>query len=124
MIATSHEGTSAALRAAVELASSTVSRVWLFVRLGDAPPKIAEVNEATILTYSGCDADLRRLVPMNGLVVVGGRAGIWWLTAEQQLARKLATLGYRVIFALSETSRSARAAAATSRSWLSSSGET
>ena len=112
VIATSEEGTATALRAGMELAAGGVSRVWLFVRAGatSALPRIPELNDATILRYSGRDVDLLQLVPTGGLVIVGGGGGRWWPTPEQQLARMLARLGYRVIFALSETSRSARAA--------------
>ena len=126
VIATSEEGTATALRAAMELAAGRVSRVWLFVRAGErsALPRIPELKDTTILRYSGRDVDLLQLVPTGGLVIVGGGGGRWWPTPEQQLARMLARLGYRVIFALSETSRSARAAPASSRTCFSPSADT
>jgi hypothetical protein len=111
VIATSRDGTRAALRIAAELASAGAGRLWLFVRAGQAGllPRGSNPNDATVFTYSGREEDLIQLIPRSGSVVVGGRGGLWWPTPEQQLARKLAQLGYRVIFALSEASRSRHA---------------
>jgi hypothetical protein len=108
VIATSHDGTRAALWTAAELASGGAAKVWLFVRAGQAVllPRGSNLNDATVVTYSGRAEDLIQLIPRSGSVVVGGCGGLWWPTPEQQLARKLAQLGYRVIFALSEDSRS------------------
>jgi hypothetical protein len=100
--------------------------VWVFVRAGrkDALPQIPELNDATVLTYSGRDENLRQLIPKSGPLIVGGCGGSWRPTPEQQLARKFAELGYRVIFALSATSRMARATGASSLIFDSSSSDT
>jgi hypothetical protein len=126
VIATSADGTRAALRAAAEVASRGIMRLWLFVRAGEdgVLPDARELGDATVVTYSGRYEDLTTIIPRSAPVVLGGRGGLWRATPEQQLARKFAALGYRVIFALSNTSRSARPATATSASWASFKGET
>ena len=125
VIATSREGTRAALWTAMQLASRGAARLWLFVRAGQSSlPLEAELGDATILTYSGREEDLRQLIPRSASIVVGGRGGSWRPTPEQQLARRLAQLGYRVIFALSEVSRSTRETVVSSCSCAASSGDT
>jgi hypothetical protein len=101
VIATSPDGTRAALRTAAQLGSRGVGKLWLFVRAEQSGqlPRGPDLNDATILMYSGHEEDLLQLISRAGPIVVGGRAGLWWPTPEQQLARKFAQLGYRVIFA-------------------------
>ena len=126
VIATSREGTEAALWTAAELAAQGAAKLWLFVRAGETGllPRASSLNGATVLIYSGREDDLVHLVSRSGPVVVGGCGGLWWPTPEQHLARKLAQLGYRVIFAFSDASRSARDTGPSARSSASSSGDT
>jgi hypothetical protein len=126
VIATSDEGTREALRVATELAGPESSKLLLFVRSGDRSgvPAMWKSREATVLTYNGQTEDLVQLVPRSAPVVLGGGGGLWWPTPEQQLARKFADLGYRVIFALSARSWRSRAIGASAFSFASSSGDT
>jgi len=127
VIATTREGTRAALRAGSELAGRGACRVLLFVRAGEASglPHLTDLGAASVFTYSGREEALIQLLPKSGPVVVGGCGGGFWRpTQEQQLAWKLTALGYRVIFAVSETSRSARATVWSLGSSSSSSGDT
>ena len=114
VVATSLEGTRAALEAATALARGLSGRVVVFIRR--AAPNVLSDHSA-----DGADAALRRLVDSYtpqpkvmscvcertidvvqllqppGFVVIGGETG-WWPTAEQRLAQALTRVGCKVTF--------------------------
>jgi hypothetical protein len=45
------------------------------------------------------DDVIRQMLPLQAMVVVGGPAGTWRASREERLARRLAHLGHRVVFA-------------------------
>jgi hypothetical protein len=125
VIATTIEGTRPAIRAALTQAEASDSRVYVFARhelprsldfvsadtrLHAFVDEIRSLPEATsdrldvLPCASAQAADLMLLLPPDGIVFVGGRSGRWWLTAEQRLARRFASLGCRVLFVHAEES--------------------
>ena len=118
VIATSLEGTRAALDAAMALARGhDDSRVILFLRrdLTDALPDDEQTNgrhqtlrqladsyfpPPSVLSCASARAiDIVQLFQSPGVVVVGGTARLyWWPTPEQRLARALTQLGCHVTF--------------------------
>lgn len=122
VIATTADGTSAALAAAVPLASGSFSRLVLFVpRIVPFPVDLehpADRLELFVERYRrliaklGANADIqvcvcRRIddllarVVDTDPVVVGGTAGRWRMSAEERFAKRLARRVTRVIFVAS-----------------------
>jgi hypothetical protein len=107
VIATSPEGTRAALDVATALARSVSGRVALFIRRGAADRTSDGLRRLTesctprpnVFTCV-CEktTDVVQLFQSPGLVVIGGHTRTWWPTAEQRLARDLARLGCHVMF--------------------------
>lgn len=117
VIATSLEGTRAALEAATTLARGLSARVLVFVRR--AAPGVHSLREDQEQTAEAalkrltnsytprpsvlscvCEQaiDIVQLFQPPGLVVIGGETRWWWPTAEQRLARALTRLGCHVTF--------------------------
>ena len=116
VIATSLEGTRAALDLAITRLRGTTSRILLFsIRPGPASawrwiPTPATEQTLWRLAKSlappprvfscVCEhpTDVVQLFTPSPLVIVGGTLGRWWPTAEQRLVRRLSDLGCRVTF--------------------------
>jgi|RhiMethySRZTD1v2_1073278.scaffolds.fasta_scaffold838606_2 hypothetical protein len=123
VIATSLEGTRAALDLAITRLRGTTSRILLFsIRPGPVStwrwiPSPATEQTLWRLAKSlappprvfscVCEhpTDVVQLFTASPLVIVGGTVGRWWPTAEQRLVRNLSDLGCRVTF-VSVASRS------------------
>jgi len=121
VIATSFEGTRAALVAAIPLARGSRARLMLLVpQVVPYPlPVDGPVDSTTfaaeryrdLVHALGGEAQLRvclcrhaddvvwRMLPVRSTVVVGGPAGRWRASREERLARRLTHLGHHVIFA-------------------------
>ena len=101
VIATSAEGTRAALCVAAKLMAREPSELCVFVRSGQdaALPSTASSMRTSVFTYSGRFDELYHLVPKSAPLVLGGRAGMWLASPEQRLARRFTKLGYRVLLA-------------------------
>ena len=121
VIATRFEGTRAALTAAVPLAKGSRARLVLLVP--QIVPYPLPVDRPVVSTAFAAnryrnqvhrldgEAEVRfclcrhpddvigRMLPSHSTVVVGGPAGTWRASREERLARRLAHLGHRVVFA-------------------------
>jgi len=118
VLATTFDGTKAALKAAVPLAIRDDARVVLLVAqtvdqnaeqpgagdgalVGryDAMVKALEhpVQIRLCMAPSVGDA-AARLIPRSATVVIGGRAAAWWPSAEERLAARLRRSGRDVVF--------------------------
>jgi hypothetical protein len=122
VIATTEEGTTAALNAARWLATDLDARITLLkkeaapIRLPlDRPPVSLEFTinqqhslvrrssarekdvEIQIRLCRDCASGLQRLLRRRALVVIGGKRH-WWLSGEERLERALRRLGHHVIF--------------------------
>jgi hypothetical protein len=143
VIATSVEGTRAALAAGIPLARGSGASIVVLVpqvvpypvpldRPVDSPALVVEQyrdllrdlgSRAEIRVCLCRDADdvLRQALPAKGTVVVGGSAGRWRSSHEERLARRLAHLGYRIVFApiveISADAGTRQAAAASTVEW-------
>ncbi len=121
VVATTFDGTRAALTAAIPLARGARARLVLFVpQVVPYPlPLDGPVDSMTFATERyrdlihelGGEAQIRlclcrhaddviwRVLPSRSTVVLGGRAGTWRASREERLARRLTHLGHHVIFA-------------------------
>lgn len=122
VIATTEEGTTAALNAAKWLATDLDARITLLkmeivpIRLPlYRPPvslKFTIKQQHSLVRQSGareddvdiqirlcrdCDSGLQRVLRRRALVVIGGKRH-WWLSGEERLERVLRRLGHHVIF--------------------------
>lgn len=107
VIATSLEGTRAALDTATALACGLSGQVVLFI-----PRAAPDETENDLRRLTECYTPrpkvftcvcenataVVQLFQSPGLVVIGGYARLWWPTAEQRLACALARLGCHVTF--------------------------
>lgn len=121
VIATSLEGTRAALAAGIPLARGSRARLVVLVpqivpypvpldRPVDSPDFVVE-RYRDLVRDQGLDAEIRvclcrhaddvlwQALPAKATVVVGGSAGRWRSSHEERLARRLTHLGYQVVFA-------------------------
>jgi hypothetical protein len=120
VIATTNVGTRAALEAAHAWASGLDLQVVLLVpqvipyadpldqpadSVAFAANRFRELADAlhidVLVRVCVCrphSAELRPLLPRDGIILVGGRVCRWWPTREERLARRLDRDGYRVIF--------------------------
>lgn len=107
VIATSLEGTRAALDVATALARALSARVALFIPCTAADGTTASLRRLTesyaprpraYAYVSEHTTDVVQLLRSPGIVVIGGHARSWWPTAEERLARDLAHLGCHVTF--------------------------
>jgi hypothetical protein len=118
VIATSLEGTRAALHAATALARGFGGRVVLFLRrefdvvLSTEDQAVADERDSAFRQLAesytprasvfSCVAeratDVMQLFQAPGLVVICGNTRLWWPTSEQRLARTLTRLGCQVTF--------------------------
>jgi len=110
VIATSVEGTRAALGVATAWARGHSGNVVLLVRRGDGG---AQCLESTLRGMADvctprphvlscvCDRalDLLQMIQPSGVVVMGGGTRWGWPTAEERLAHALIGAGHRVMFA-------------------------
>jgi hypothetical protein len=121
VIATQFEGTQAALEAAIPLARGSRARLMVLVpqivpyalSLDDlgGPAPFATERYRNLLHQLHAEAEVRlcrcrrlddviqQMLPLQAMVVVGGPAGTWRASREERLARRLAHLGHRVVFA-------------------------
>ena len=121
VIATQFKGTRAALEAAIPLARGSRARLMVLVpqivpyalSLDDpgGPAPLAAERYRHLLHQLHGEAEVRlcrcrhvdhviqQMLPSQAMVVVGGPAGTWRASGEEQLARRLTHLGYRVVFA-------------------------
>ena len=121
VIATTKEGTRAALARSKQLSAAPIdARVILLVpRIvslespPDGPEEVARISEQyrQLAAEAGVDASVRLCVGQRyrdvfrfmlgkeASVVVGGRRRWWWHTAEQDLERELRRAGHSVVFA-------------------------
>lgn len=123
VVATTLEGTRSAIRAARQQAEATNSQVYVLARRGlpssanyaqastrlqafandiRALPEAASNRLDVLACASARASDLMALIPPDGMVIIGGRSGRWWLTSEQRLAGQFAGLGCRVLFVHAE----------------------
>ena len=121
VVATSLEGTRAALAAGIPLARGSRARLVVLVpqivpypipldRPVDSPDFVVE-RYRDLVRDQGLDAEIRvclcrhaddvlwQALPAKATVVVGGSAGRWRSSHEERLARRLTHLGYQVVFA-------------------------
>jgi hypothetical protein len=117
VVATSVEGTRAALDAATALARGLCGRVVLFVRRASPDPNRhdQDIQDTTtdalrrladsytppprVLSWISERAlDVVQLFQSPGVVLIGGEGRLWWPTAEQRLAQALSRLGCQVTF--------------------------
>ena len=99
MIATTDEGTRAALSEARHIARRLrVSRPVLIVpRVGSPTPSLdARAVEQTMVEDGEA---LRWMLPRPSVVVIGGRSRWWWPTREQRIADRLKSAGHETVFA-------------------------
>jgi hypothetical protein len=122
VIATTEEGTTAALNAAKWLATDLDARITLLkmevvpirfplyrppaslkftieqqhslVRRSSAREEDVDIQ---IRLCRDCDSGLQRVLRRRALVVIGGKRH-WWLSSEESLERALLRLGHQVIF--------------------------
>jgi hypothetical protein len=121
VLATTFEGTSAALNAAVPMNRGSGARLVVLVPQIvpyplpiDAPAEPASFTaeryrnllhqhhaeaEVRICLCRHADDVLFQQLPSHATVVVGGTAGTWFATKEERLACRLNRLGHRVVFA-------------------------
>lgn len=121
VIATSDEGTRAALGKARSLATRLQpDRIVLLVPCVDASTPLergAGANDAIVEGYrrlasqagvqvavrlcacSGLTEAVRWLLPQGSTIVIGGRRRWWWPTEEQRIADLLSRTGYTTFFA-------------------------
>lgn len=121
VVATTFEGTRAALAAAIPLARGSGARLALLVpQVVPYPLPVDGPVDSTAFTADRYrdlvheldgEADIRvclcrhaddviwQMLPSQAAVVVGGSAGTWRASREERLERRLAHLGYRVVFA-------------------------
>ena len=121
VMATTFEGTEAALTAAVPLARGSGSRLLVLVPQIvpyplplDAPAEPVSFTAEryrSLLHQRHAEAEVRvclcrhaddvlfHQLPTHSTVVVGGTAGIWFASREERLAGRLNRLGHRVVFA-------------------------
>lgn len=133
VLATTLDGTRAALEAAVPLARGSRAKLMLLVPQVvpypvpvDAPVDstefaaeryrklVRDVNgeaEVRLCLCRHADDVIRRMLPQHATVVVGGAAGTWRATREERLTRRLTHLGLHVVFAPVEERPSDGAAA-------------
>jgi hypothetical protein len=120
VVATTVEGTEAALRVAASLAKAQGGRIVLLISLADAtgtaPDGWARSSEWVIAHYEHiahrldqaiqirvCDCAnsteaAKRMTPPRAAIVIGGDALWFWPSAEQRLAARLRRSGREVIF--------------------------
>lgn len=119
VVATTRDGTRAAIGAADSLASLTESRVYVLARTtvpegvarrspAEAAAAFAEdlrdlpesrsARVAIVSLLSGEASDLLPLLPPSPIVFIGGPTRRWWPTAAQRLAHDFTCLGCRVVF--------------------------
>jgi hypothetical protein len=121
VIATTDEGTRAALYEARHLASRLQpDRIVLLVPRIDQPgplERAPDENAAIVAGYRRLASDIgvtitvrlcacsglreaaRWLLPQGSTVVIGGRRRWWWPTGEERIAGLLSRTGYRAFFA-------------------------
>jgi hypothetical protein len=121
VIATTFEGTRAALSAAIPLARGSRARPVLLVpqvvpyplsvdgpvdsiefaaeRYRDVIHELGGEAQVRICLCRRADDVIWRMLPSRSTVVVGGPAGTWRASREERLARRLTHLGHHVIFA-------------------------
>jgi hypothetical protein len=120
VIATTLDGTRAALSAAVPLARGSDAALMVLVpRIAPAGDNGGEADPAAlfakryeemagqlgalvtidICTCESVDQLMARICASRGIVVLGGPAGHWLTSPEERFANRLARAGCRVIFA-------------------------
>jgi len=121
VLATTFDGTRAALTAAIPLTRGSGARLVVLVPQVvpyplalDAPAEPASFTAEryrTLLRRMRAEAEIRvclcrhaddvllQLLPSHATVVVGGAAGTWRASREERLARRLTHLGHHVVFA-------------------------
>lgn len=121
VLATTHDGTKCALTVAKRLTTAVDARIVLLVprRQSSAVPFDSAGNERTtlidehrglaasvgvhvIVLFCVCDTYddvVHQMLGRSALVIVGGRARIWWPSPEQRLVSRLIAEGYPVVFA-------------------------
>jgi hypothetical protein len=128
VIATTFDGTAAALRAVTRVASSHQARVVLLVpqtpgagaeESGLAVPRlIARYDEVAKTLHQPVQIRLclspditeaaKRMTPNGATVFIGGRASFFWPSAEERLAARLRRAGREVVFVGCNSGRAAR----------------
>ena len=129
VIATTLEGTRAALEAAVPLADGSKAGLVVFVPRIASFPAEADSTDATaafvkiyeeIVCHLGAKAEIEvcscrslddlaaRVCNAAMLIVVGGPAGRWLTSPEERFANRLADAGCRVLFATTGTNNTQR----------------
>ena len=118
VIATTFDGTAAALRAATPVASGQQARVVLLVPqvpraeieqsplavslLIDRYDEVAKTLHQPVLIRLCQDPDVteaaKRMTPNGATVFIGGRASLFWPSAEERLAARLRRTGREVVF--------------------------
>lgn len=134
VIATTVEGTRAALAAAIPLARGAGAALRVFVpRIvssaaelesdGELDERLTESYRAMVRQQGapaeievcasvGLDDLVARICGAHGLVVVGGPVGVWLTSPEERFANRLARAGCRVVFAASGANTTQRRVAA------------
>src|SRR5262245_59819954 len=119
VLATTFEGTARALECVKRVATGVDAQVVIFVPSPkEFPTEGRESHFAHVIdryraavgkagikaTVLGCvcrrlDDVIVEMVGPSGLVIVGGRHGVWWPTQEDRLFARLTARGYAAIFA-------------------------
>jgi hypothetical protein len=106
VLATSDEGTQAALRAAASLAARQQARLVLLVSGATVPDDRFEQMARTVdrpVVIRLCNAPTAadaaiHLTPINAVVFVGGRSATLWPCAEERMAARVRRSGRDVVF--------------------------
>jgi hypothetical protein len=119
VIATTFDGTEAALKAAIPAAIQQNARVVLLVLVQSAPADTEQSTWATRALIDKYDEmaqpfnypvqirlcltpavgrAVARLMPRNTTVFIGGPARVWWPAAEERLAASLRRREFEVVF--------------------------
>ena len=130
VIATTYDGTHAAIETAVPLARGSQRPLTVVVpKVVDYPvstDEAADATEAVVADYKDCIARLggdgsvrvclcrnideliERLTAPSMTIVVGGPSGRWRMSPEERFANRLSRLGRRVLFASTGPSTTSR----------------
>ena len=112
VLATSVEGTRAALSAAKPIAEQSGLPVvlmipthpddrdanWLVAGYEQIAREVGQTVRVRVGVSSSAAASAAMLTPPDGTLVIGGPARWWWPTTEQRLAARLRRAGRAVVF--------------------------
>lgn len=112
VVATTVDGTRAALAAAKPIAKQSGAPVllliskkpdsrganWLVARYEEVARDVGQPVRVRVGVSSSRVAAVTTLTPTDGTIIIGGPARWWWPTEEERMAARLRRLGRRVVF--------------------------